>query len=277
LLALPAGVIAVTESGDLVRLEARAARWDITARARVNALQDGRVTLADLEGDGDAEVVALLQPNAERYRHGVLGDTLEPTAVAVFERHSLEELWRFSVPEPFVFEDLMARPVRLGNRDRLVVVRAGPNGGAALGLLSLTGGGLQLTTSPDFRQPNRWLNPVVASDRLYAVVTPHIGGVLTRYAIQNNTLTPESLHPGVSNHAIGSRNLEPGLVTRNGNLILPSQDHQDILQLECAKTCAVKTKTRLGGRYSSNLIRFDDRTVVIGDESKRLHFIEVNP
>lgn len=275
-LALPAGVIAVTETGDLVRLESNGNAWQITARAKVDALQDGFVSFADLEGDADAEVVTLVKPNGTRYQHGVLSDKLEPTAIVVFERHSLEERWRLELPAPFVFEDLIARPVSINGKDKLAVVRSSPTGGAALALVSLNKGKLELTLGPDFGQANRWLNPLVGSGEVYAIGTPHIGGVLSRYGLQTNTLVPSKLFSGVSSHNIGSRNLAPGLVVRSGQLVLPTQDHRAIVQLECQKACKVRSQTPLKAAYSSNAVLMG-KTFVIADQAKQLHFVTLEP
>ena len=228
--------------------------------------------MADLEGDGDAEVIALVKPSTERYKHGVLGDALEPTAVAAFERHSLELLWRLDLPAPFVFEDIAARPVRIAGKDQLAIVRSGPNGGAALALVGLAAGKLELMSGPDFGQPNRWLNPLVGLGELYAVLTPHIGGVLTRFALQGDKLAPNNIYAGLSGHSIGSRNLGTGLIVRSGLVALPTQDHRAVLQLECASVCKLRSSTNLTEMYSSNLIRVGD-ALVIGDDARHLNFI----
>jgi hypothetical protein len=271
-LALPAGVIAVSETGDLVRLESNGGAWQITARAKVDALQDGFVSFADLEGDGDAEVVTLVKPNGSRYRHGVLGDALEPTAIVAFERHSLTERWRLELPAPFVFEDLIARPVAINGKDKLAVVRSSPTGGAALALVSLANGKLEFAVGPDFGQANRWLNPLVGSGEIYAVGTPHIGGVLSRYALEANKLVPSKLFLGVSSYSIGSRNLTSGLVVRPGQVVLPAQDHRSIVQLECQKACTLRSETPLKAAYSSNAV-IAGNAFVIADQAKQLHFV----
>ena len=273
LLALPAGVIAITESGDLVRLESQGSSWEITARAKVDALGDGRVALADLEGNGDGAVVALLKPSATRYKHGVLGDTLEPTAVAVFERHSLTELWRLELPAPFVFEDIQPRAVKIAGKDKLVLVRSSPTGGAALSMIGLEKNKLELVASPDFGQANRWLNPLVGAGEIYSVLTPHIGGMLTRYALQNGKLEQIKLALGVSSHSIGSRNLETGLVLKAGRIVLPTQDHTSLLQLECGeKSCKIRAQNEFKMAYSSNLILAGD-ALVMADDARNLNFI----
>jgi hypothetical protein len=273
LLPLPAGVIAVTDNGDLVRLEANADSWQVVARATLKALPDARLTLADLEGDNDGEVVALVNANSERYQHGVLGDTLEATRVVALERHSLQVLWQYDLPAPFVFEDQSLRPVKLNARDQLAVVRSGPKGGAALTLLRLNANKLELIAGPEIGQANRWLNPIVGQGELYAIHTPHLGGVLHRYTLQDNSLQASKQLEGVSvsNHVIGSRNLETAMIFAAGRLIIPNQNQQRLQAINCTNRCEVSTKYDLNSAVSSNVLRTGN-TVVVGSEDRKLHF-----
>jgi hypothetical protein len=245
LLPLPAGVIAVAANGDLLRLEPRGDTWQVVARNKLNALLDVRLTLADLQGDNDGEVVALVNPNRDRYQHGVLGDTLEATSILGLERHSLEVLWRYDLPSPFVFEDLTLRPVKLGTRDQLVVVRSSSKAGAALALVRLDKNKLELTTGPEIGQANRWLNPLVGPNEIYAIHTPHLGGVLHKYTSQGNALQASKQLTGITNHVIGSRNLEPATVFAPGRLIAPSQDQQQLQSITCSSRCEVSAKYAL--------------------------------
>jgi hypothetical protein len=270
-LPLPAGVIAVAANGDLLRLESSGEAWKIVERAKLNALRDARLSLVDLEGNGNGEVAALVGPSTDRYQHGVLGDAIEATSVLILERHSLEVIHRYDLPAPYVFEDMTVRPVKIGARDQLAVVRSGPNGGAALALLGLNAGKLESSLGPDFGQPNRWLNPLVGFGELYAIHTPHIGGVLTRYATSKGSLSASRQLEGLSSHSINSRNLEGGAVIAPGMLIVPNQKHNRLQKIVCASKCEIKAGYDLGAVYSSNLVVAGDH-VVIGGEDRRLHF-----
>jgi hypothetical protein len=270
-LPLPAGVIAVAANGDLLRLESSGETWKIVERAQLNALRDARLSLVDLEGTGNGEVAALVGPSTDRYKHGVLGDAIEATSIVILERHSLEVLHRYDLPAPYVFEDITVRPVRTGARDQLAVVQSGPNGGAALALLGLNAGKLELSVGPDFGQPNRWLNPLVGFGEVYAIHTPHIGGVLTRYAPSKGSLNASKQLEGLSSHSINSRNLESALVIAPGALIVPNQNHDALRQITCSSKCDIKSSYDLGAAYSSNLVVAGD-AVVIGSEDRKLHF-----
>lgn len=270
-LPLPAGVIAVAANGDLLRLESSGDAWKIVERATLNALKDGRLALVDLEGTGNGEVAALVGPSTDRYKHGVLGDAIEATSVVILERHSLEVIHRYDLPAPYVFEDITARPVKIGARDQLALVRSSPNGGAALALLGLNAGKLELNAGPDFGQSNRWLNPLVGFGEVYGIHTPHIGGILNRYTPANGSLSASRQLEGLSSHSINSRNLESALVIAPGQLIVPNQSHNALQHIACSGRCEIKSGYKLGAVYSSNLIAAGEM-LVIGSENRQLHF-----
>jgi hypothetical protein len=103
----------------------------------------------------------------------------------------------------------------------------------------------------------------MGGDQLYAIHTPHIGGVLHRYR-WTGRLEATPLQPGVSNHAIGSRNLQTSLVLPDGRLVVPTQDQRTLLLLKCGNTCQVQDRLELKAKYLSNLILMGN-TVVVAD------------
>jgi hypothetical protein len=62
---------------------------------------------------------------------------------------------------------------------------------------------------------------------LLAVHTPHLGGVLHRYRDDGVKLLSEALHQGVSNHAIGTREMRLAAWV-NGSLVVPTQDRRSL-------------------------------------------------
>ncbi|SLN57961.1 FG-GAP repeat protein [Oceanibacterium hippocampi] len=202
-----------------------------TARYRV-VIRDFALALepagaAPVAPDGDDEILpdgtvraargrlvaAWLAEPTDRYRHGVLGDAIE--AGALHARLADGTVVAFRLDDGSVFEDLYPRPVDIdgdGN-DELLTVRSYPDRGAALVLLGLAGSALDLIAEgPAIGQPNRWLDPVGMGDfdgdgrsELAAVLTPHIGGVLTVYRRDGARLVPRYRAEGYSSHRIGSR------------------------------------------------------------------------
>ena len=86
----------------------------MVARSQEALLPDARPLQADLDGRGDGgHIVVLASPDAQRYRHGVLGDAVEATRVLWLERHGLSVLRALTLPAPHVFEDIAPRPVAL--------------------------------------------------------------------------------------------------------------------------------------------------------------------
>ncbi|GGR60314.1 hypothetical protein GCM10008959_22730 [Deinococcus seoulensis] len=203
-------LLVVAGSGDLLRVEAGGR---VSRRAALKLLPDARPTLADLRGDGRFSVAVLADPG-DRLAHGVLGDALEATTLLSVDPVTLRVHSRLTLPAPYVFEDWEARPVRAGTRDLLAVVRSSAQRGAALTLVGLDAARAALrieAVGPDFGRGGRWLAPFTDGAALYAVHTPHIGGVLHRYERVGSALRATALTTGVSSHQIGARRVTGGV------------------------------------------------------------------
>lgn len=213
-------------------------------------LPDGEITRGDgwdMRGNGMANTGGgpiarawLADPTTE-YRHGVLGDAIEAGTLMVRTRDGRRLEYR--LPAGSVFEDRKVRLVRFrdGGPQRLLVVRSRAGQGAALALFGLEGDRLRLLAeSQPFGRANRWLNPVGVADfdgdgrrEVAAVLTPHIGGVLTLYAWRGKRLEPEHRARGFSNHVIGSRNLAlSAVLDLNGDgtpdLVVPDSNRRSL-------------------------------------------------
>ena len=217
LLVLALGVIAVAAGRDgrhhVVRLEPGAGGWRETARSTAAVLPDARPVRFDPSGtsnDDNGHIAVLGGPDATRYRHGVLGDGIEATSLLLLERHGLEPLARLELPAPFVFEDIAPRPVAWQGQRGLLTVRSGPEG-AQLAVVASPHGRDEPLALAALGPPlgaQRWLAPTTDGVRLLAVHTPHIGGVLNRYRPEGDRLIGEVVAHGVTNHAIGDRDLD---------------------------------------------------------------------
>ena len=256
LLVLPLAVLGVAAAGHrLLRFEPAAdGRWQVVARSQEALLPDARPLQADLDGRGDGgHIVVLASPDAQRYRHGVLGDAVEATRVLWLERHGLSVLRALTLPAPHVFEDIAPRPVALpqpGSATGLLTVRAGPDGGqlALLRADPAQPGQLQLA---GLGEPvggfHRWLAPTTDGRQIVAVHTPHIGGALHSDRLDGGRLARRRLLDGVSTHHIGSRETDLA-VWLQGQLLLPSQDGRMLRRLNPDQDWAEQAALALPGR-----------------------------
>ncbi len=246
----PAGqkLVAVAHDGAVVLIGGLAAGSPrVISRLDVRALPDARITVGDLDGDGVPEIVVLTDPT-DRYAHGILGDRLEAASVTVIGlgAHSLELKGRYSLPAPAVFEDLV--PILAPSGGPLPVIllsRSAPGHGTSVVALGWREGGLVLLAEgPGQGKSHRWAHVIGAADlsgggvvEIAAVVTPHIGGVLTAYRRMGGALVRVARAPGYSSHAIGSRNLAQALIADlDGNglpeVVVPRQGREALAGLE---------------------------------------------
>ncbi len=75
---------------------------------------------------------------------------------------------------------------------------------------------------------NRWLSPSTDGQRLLAVLTPHLGGVLNRHEPQGAHLPSQVIARGLSNHSIGQRELDVSAWV-GARWVVPSQDRLQLL------------------------------------------------
>lgn len=216
LLVLPLAVIAVQGDGlaaHLIRLEPTAGIWKVVARSKAPVLPDARPLQIDIDGRGDGgHVLVLGGPDRNRYPHAVLGDDIEATRVLWLERHELSVLRSIEIEAPYVLEDIAPKPWQAGGpRPSLLSMRSGPQG-TQLVLIEAdasAANALKLAAlGPPIGTRMRWLSPITGGARLLAVHTPHIGGVLHRYRREGDRLLDERMLDNVSNHVIGSRELD---------------------------------------------------------------------
>ena len=149
----------------------------------------------------------------------------------------------------------------MGTDNGLLATRSSGRGGAAVVLLGLVDGRLEpRAEGPEIGLGNRWLNLFAArGGYAYAVRTPHIGGPLERYRLLQDDHLPVERYPlGVTNHVIGSRNLDLGVLlppTSEGDLlVLPTNDRRALRLVACVSAgCSVVSEFPLRGRLSGNL------------------------
>ncbi len=181
----------------------------------------------------------LTSPTA-RYPHASMGSVVHAGSVHVITSGGQEA--GLTLPQRLVYEDLTPRLLDLDGDglDELLLIEADSEKGAALVVLGLRPGAngkpelRELARSQYAGRPWRWLNPAGVADfdgdgkpDVAAVLTPHIGGVLTLYRYAPPLLVPFARAMDVSNHRMGEPELALSVVAQPPGLpptlILPDQ------------------------------------------------------
>ena len=284
LLVLPLGIIGVAQiagSAHAVRLEPdNAGGWTETARSVGPVLPDARPFQTDLESGHDAgggHIIVLAGPDDRRYKHGVLGDAIESTRVLYLERHDLKVLRSLDISAPHVIEDIAPRPVVWRGRTGLLTMRSGPQGAQLAVVAASTDASDRLefaALGTPLGMPNRWLAGTTDGKRLLAVHTPHIGGVLHEYRTESATLSARAIAEGVSNHHIGSRELDLA-VWLGARLMLPAADRTSLRCFDAdagwsacgsvplGKPAIASAKLSLRGRGGFAVLTADGQLIIV--------------
>lgn len=161
---------------------------------------------------GEGVVAAWYSCPTDRYRHGVLGDSIEGGCLYVRDDNNQEISVELSAS--FVFEDTTPRIADMNGdgMNDVVTVRSDVRSGAALAIYGIVDGALQeIAATATIGTANRWLAPAGIADfnndgrnDVAYVQTPHIGGILRVWSMLDGGFTEIARMGGFSNHAIGS-------------------------------------------------------------------------
>ncbi len=244
-----------TTSGDVA-----VARDGTTRRLAVDPLADGRVVT-----DGSDRAAVPAEPS-DRYGHGALGDTTEPTAVAVVDvsgSPTVEGVVR--APSPAVFETLFPFWVRW--RDRRVFVLTEALSGAGARATVYAESGRRLATGPRVGGGLGWTHLLAVAPfapdgtvELATVTKPHVERELRFLRWRGNRLeTVATASPWVSHTLSDARNTDrvrAGDFDDDGRteLLVPSVDGRRFGALRrTTDGVAVAWDLPLEGRLSTNL------------------------
>ena len=251
----------LTDDGSLVVRDAGTADGvhDVDARVPLDPLPDARLAVAD-------GIAAVLVGPTRRYRHGVLGDDVEASAVALVDLTNGSLLRRIAPPGDLVIEGLQPIITDVGDGDsaREVLVTASGDGDGAR-LVALDQAGDVAAMGPSFGRTHRWRHQVAATEfhggrEAVAVETPHIGGTARFHGVEGDRFRVVAAAGVVlSSHVIGSRNLDAvaaGDLDDDGatEVLAPAADRRSLVAVERTGTGAGEDwRVAAGGRITTNL------------------------
>jgi FG-GAP-like repeat len=157
-----------------------------------------------------------------RYSHDALGSSVHAASLhaIVVQADGTQRTLSLELPPDRVFEDRLPRLADLDGdgRDEIILVESDVKQGSSLVVYGLRLGAAarqpvlaQLARGPFTGTAQSWLNPAGIADfdgdgrpDIAAVLTPHVGGVLTLYRYQPPVLEPAAQRPGFANHRMGT-------------------------------------------------------------------------
>ncbi len=257
---LPFAIIGVTDVAGqayVKRFEPdREERWRESAGGTQSVLPDARPLQVDLhsgQSDDNGQIVVLAGPDGTRYTHGALGDTIECTRVLYLERHGLQVLRSLTLPPPYVLEDIAPRPIAWRGGRGLLTMRSGPQGSqlAVIAASRSRGDLLEIAAlGAPIGTAHRWMAASTDGNRLVAVHTPHIGGVLHEYLADGSTLRSRVIGQGLTNHRNGTRELDLAAWV-DGKLLVPAQDRRSLVCFDTTQQWGACPTVPLPGRVTA--------------------------
>ena len=195
-------------------------RWiqtQLIEAKKARVLPDAVLTTADLDGDGNKELIVPAVPS-RRYRHAALGDDVEPTEIHVyrFNKKSLEFMAKYSAGEKGVFEIIgtITSDLDKDGKQEILVTQSDSDSGATHLILGMRKNKLMLKARGSaIGKGYRWshllgvFNIDGSAPKVLAVETPHLSGFLLALRLSGKRLRERARIAGVTTHTVGSRNL----------------------------------------------------------------------
>jgi hypothetical protein len=231
-----------------------------------DALPDARIAA----GRGSIARAWLAEPT-DRYKHGVLGDAVEAGSLVVERADGRRDLVRLG--NDAVFEFIEPWIAKLGESEKIVVVKSYLSAGSALAVIGERDGRLGvLAETPPIGTPNRWLNPAGIADfdgdgatEIALVRMPHALGRLELWRWASEKLVKVAEISDTSNHMIGSRALHLSAVADFdgdgvADLAIPSFDRRSIRILSFRGTVRDIARVSLRAAVTMNFVMLPVRT-----------------
>jgi hypothetical protein len=245
-------LVYIASNGDLVLNNSES-----QTRLPINALPDSRIQV-----DENNRLLVLTEPT-NRYDHGIAGDDLEASAIAIIETEpELRMTKTIPIAVPDVIEGISAIWADMDNdgiRD-IIVTLSNDNTGARI--VAFHEDVTILAESEPIGLGNRWRHQLALAEfepnklpLLVDVRTPHIGGIVEFLEFNDGKLVNVKEYRGFSTHSIGSRNLDTAIAADFNNdgiieLLAPDQGH---ISLGVISLDGVIASLPLDGVLTSNL------------------------
>lgn len=237
--------------------------------AAAGALPDARVVAGR-----DTIREAWLSEPTTRYPHGVLGDAIEAGSLTILRRDGSQAVLRLGADA--VFEDIEPRIAQVGGRERIVLVKAYLDRGAAIAVIDPVSASIVAETAP-IGHANAWRNPAGIADYdgdgtidIAAVRQPHVVGRLELWSFIDGTLKKTADLADVCNHVIGSRALALSATADfdgdgKPDLAIPSFDRSSLRLIAFAPSARDIARVPLPARIVTDLalVRVQDRPAVL--------------
>lgn len=225
----------------------------------LDALPDARVL-----ADGSGRVLLLVQPTTV-YDHAIMGDGLEAKAFTLASS-SGEVIDRTAFYSDQVVEGLAPIWADLDGDGLREIILTASNRQDGARLVVYSEAGEQVAYSDAIGIGYRWRHQIAVAPfgpeqelELVDVLTPHLGGVVEFFQMQDGKLVQVAKVSGYTSHVISSRNLDMALaadVDADGQieLLLPTQDLSALGAIQrTADGAEAAFEVPLGGTLSSNL------------------------
>jgi hypothetical protein len=244
-----------------IRGQLRLIRQGDTHTLAVNALPDARI-LSDDEGR-----LLFLSAPTEGYPHGVLGDPLEARTITLVDTTMDPFIVRVIQIDPGdVIEGIAPIWVDLdGDGEREIIVTQSSAGSSSRIVAYREDGSLFASGEP-IGQGFRWRHQLAVgqfieggSQEIAVIRTPHIGGVIEIFALEEDRLVIQAELNGYSSHQIGSRNLDSALAADfNGDgrieIVVPDQSQTTLAGIQSpGDGLAIVWEAPIGVRLSTNV------------------------
>lgn len=239
----------------------RLIRQGVTYTLAVDALPDARIL-----SDGEGRLLFLSTPTSE-YPHNVLGDEFEAKTITLVNAMDAPHISRVIQIDPGdVIEGIAPLWVDLDGSGEREIIATQSNAHSGARIVVYREDGSLFVSGEPIGQGFRWRHQLAVGQfieggpqEIAVIRTPHIGGVIEIYAVEQDRLVIQAELSGYSSHQIGSRNLDGALAgdfDGDGQIeiVVPDQSHTVLVGVEMVGAeLEVAWEAPVGGRLSTNI------------------------